>query len=350
MATAQASLFDTLPAPAAPLQRWWRLQGQARRDGRRVEPLLVTPRFVARIDAAVCPVTRMPMSGSARVVVALRPDASVAAGHLATLGRRAAAVPSGTWGDAWAQAQRLAAKAEPAAQPDLRDGDVGGDVAALDAPAWRRLAVLRSFVQALTPAEAATLPLHVLPPARLRVLSPVQGLQVAMTLALLHTDRTTRLMQLVDAADGEDLRLALRLFALTLLARRPADLHAQPPAARRHTLEDLWDDPLLQRRWSRLALRLTDEAAQGLLRRVLTGRGAKEGWRTLDLSQAIDGWDAPARMAPVRRPSRTVTSGGPEWRHEPAAPLAAPRLAPAVLAAVRGGHGADAVAAAAGVA
>lgn len=345
MATAQASLFDTLPAPAAPQQRWWRLQGQARRDGRRVEPLLVTPRFVARIDAALCPVTRMPMPPRARVVVALRHDASVAAGHLVTLGRRAAAVPPGDWRCAWAQAQDLAV--EPVARaPQAGHADGTG----LDAAAWRRLAVLRSFVQALTPAESATLPLHLLPPARLRVLSPVQGLQIATTLSLLHADRTQRLMQLVDRVDDEDRRLALRLFALTLLARRPADLDQQPPAARRQALEDLWDDPLLQRRWARLALRLTDDAAQGLLRRIHTGRGAKEGWRLLDLAQAIDGWDAPARTAPVRRPARAITAGAPEWRHEAAAPLAAPRLAPAVLAAVRGGHGADAVAPAAGVA
>jgi hypothetical protein len=308
MATAQPSLFDTLPAPAAPLQRWWRLQGQARRSGRRVEPLLVTPRFVARIDAALCPVTRAPSPPRTRVVVALRHDASVAAGHLVTLGRRAAAVRAGDWRCAWAQAQRLSADAHGKAA----DAPAGDEACGLDAAAWRRLAVLRSFVQALTPAEAATLPLHVLPPARLRVLSPVQGLQIAMTIALLAADRTQRLMELVDAVAGEDLRLALRLFALTLLARRPADLDQQPSPARRLALEDLWDDTLLQRRWERLALRLTDAAALALLHQASARRGPQDGWRPLDLAQAIDGWDAPARTAPAHRPSRAVAAGDPK--------------------------------------
>ena len=154
MATAQPSLFDS--APALPLQRWWRLQGQARRAGRRIEPLLVTPRFLARIDAAVCPVTRTSIGPRAGRVVALRDDASLAAGHLVTLGPAAAPVAGGRWQDAWAAAERQ---------------DAAGAVAceqALDAAAWRRLAVLRSFVQSPTPAEAATLPLLVLPPNRLR--------------------------------------------------------------------------------------------------------------------------------------------------------------------------------------
>lgn len=208
----QQALFDTVPAqqmPAVtPIQRWWRLQGQARRNGRRVEPLLVTPRFMARIDAARCPVTREPLRPRSAVVVPLRADAAVAAGHLATLGPVAAAavndaVDGGRWISAWAMAERLAAET-PA-----------GVRAGMDAAAWRRLAVMRSFVHPLTPAEAGTLPLLALPPNRLRVLSPVQGLQVAATLALRGADRSVRLVQLAALAGTEDTRLALRVFVLT---------------------------------------------------------------------------------------------------------------------------------------
>lgn len=334
MATAQPSLFDTLPASGAPQQRWWRLQGQARRQGRRVEPLLVTPRFLARIDTATCPVTRTPVAPRGAVVVALRPDASIAAGHLVTLGTTAAAAPAGGWQDAWAMAQAVHERGSTAQEHGL------------EAAAWRRLAVLRSFVQALAPAEAALLPLHVLPPARLRVLSPVQGLQVAMTLGLQGADRAERLSRLASLAGDEDLRLALRVFALTLLARRPAGLDGLDTTARRQALEDLWSDLLLQRRWQRLALRLDDAQAQALLLRARAAGCLGAGWRPLDLPLAIDGWDSPARSArSARRPART-----PESPHDDVSPLAAGVLAAPVLAAVRGGHRHDALASAAGVA
>ncbi len=344
MATAQPSLFDTLPPAGAAQQRWWRLQGQARRQGRRVEPLLVTPRFLARIDTPVCPVARAPVGPRSGVVVALRQDASIAAGHLATLGTVAAAAPAGGWQDAWATAQAL-----QEAGPQARE-------AGLDAAAWRRLTLLRSFVQALTPAEAALLPLHVLPPPRLRVLSPVQGLQVAMTLGLQGEDRAERLSRLAALARDEDLRLALRVFALTLLARRPAGLETLDASARRQALEDLWSDPLLQRRWQRLALRLGDEAAQALLQRAQAEGCLGTGWRPLSLPLAIDGWDTAARAPRPARPARrqppamAPAARRSEWAHDDAAPLAPAALAHPVLAAAGHGVGHDAVAAAAGVA
>lgn len=306
----QAALFDS--TPAAPLQRWWRLHGQARRQGRALEPLLVTPRFLARIDARECPVTRQPLPARQAVVVALRDDAAIAAGHLATLGPVAAAAPAGSWAGAWSVAEGLAPGA-------TQDG--------LDAGAWRRLAVLRSFVQPLAPAEAAALPLHVLPPARLRVLSPVQGLQVATTLALQEGDRAARLMALAEAAPGEDLRLALRVYALTLLARCPA----QPD---RRALEALWSDTLLQRRWQRLALRLTDGVAEALLLQARRRRLLGRGWRPLDAGLAVDGWD-------LGRPPAQCAA---DERRPAAAP---PLVARPVLGAARRRDRADAGAAAA---
>jgi hypothetical protein len=318
MATAQARLFESAPV----LQRWWRLQGQARRAGRRVEPLLVTPRFLARIHTTVCPVAREPLGPRAGQVVALREDATFAAGHLVTLGPSAAALAAGRWQDAWAMAAGLAERGA-----DSRE-------AALDAAAWRRLALLRSFVQAPTPAEAATLPLLVLPPNRLRVLSPVQGLQVAMTLALRHRDRVDQLNRLAALPADEDTRLALRIFALTLLARRPADLDRRGAIASARALEDLWADPLLQRRWQRLALRLSDDAADALLTRARRAGCLGSGWRPLDAGFAVDGWDAAARPPPQRSRS--------ESGHATLPALAAPHLVGPVLAPVRRRQRADA--------
>ena len=130
----QQALFESLPsrsapqpvAPArAPAQvqasvqaqvRWWRLQGAARRAGRPVEPLLVTPRFLARIAVSHCPFTREPLSGRDAQVLALHPQASVAAGHLVTLGALAASARPGSWTDAWAAAEQMQA-AQPGSVP-----------------------------------------------------------------------------------------------------------------------------------------------------------------------------------------------------------------------------------------
>jgi len=264
--------------PAEAQQRWWRLQGRARRDGRAVEPLLVNPRLMARIDVPRCPVSREPVAPRSRQVVPLNASADVAAGHLATMGPLAAAAASAVadWTAAWALADRLARE--------------GGQVEGLGASAWRRLAVLKSFVQPLSPAQAAALPLHVLPPARLRVLSPVQSLQVVMTLALTASDRVERLMALVDAAGGAELRATARVFVLTLLARCPADLGALSADGQRTALEDLWGDDLLQKRWQRLAGRLEDAPARAWLRRARALWADDRRWRPLSAEQATDGW------------------------------------------------------------
>ncbi|MDH4051836.1 MAG: hypothetical protein OEU93_09670 [Rubrivivax sp.] len=304
MTPAQQALFDpallpplapaALPAGRATVarQRWWRLQGEARHRGRKVEPVLVTPGLLARIDVPDCPVTRSPMDGRGVHVVALRADAAVAAGHLASLGARAAAaaegVAAGGWQAAWATAARLAG--EPGA----------ARAQGLCAAEWHRLAVLCSFVHPLTPAQAGALPLHVLPPPRLRVLSPVQALQVALTLALGGAEPARPLNHLVSLGRGSDLKDALRVFVLTLLARRPVGLESLAVGARRRVLEDLWDDPLLGRRWQRLASRLDDAQAHRLLSGARSQNLLGGGWRLMDADAAVDGWDLPDQ-GPGRR-------------------------------------------------
>lgn len=301
MRPVQATLFEPTPDLRASdardrvhqaRQRWWQLQGQARRRGRAVEPVLVTPHFLSRLDTRTCPVTRQPLASRDARVVALRADADVAAGHLALLGPAAAEALDARpgWRAAWATAERLAAA----------DGAGGGRELGLDATAWRRLAVLQAFVQPLAPAQAAWLPLLVLPPRRLRVLGATQALQVALTLALTAPGAARRLSGLAELAPDEGTRQALRVFVLTLLARSPRDLAGQAPASRRQALEDLWADPLLQHRWLRLAGRLDDATATRLLRQ---GRrqGALPGpWRPMDDEAAVDGWGlAPQAPAPT---------------------------------------------------
>lgn len=292
----QQVLFDLPCPPPAPqgvgadparagMRRWWHLQGRARRAGRPVEPVLVTPHFVRRLAAGHCPVTREPLSERSAQVQPLRRDASVAAGHLTLLGPVAAAALAARpgWTAAWTTADRLAA-ADSGRSTELGMG----------AAAWRRLALLQSFVQPLTPAQAAWLPLLVVPPPRLRVIGAAQALQVALTLALTAPGHGRRLVELAALVPDDATRLALRVFVLTLLARCPHDLSTRGQPARRHALEDLWGDPLLQRRWHRLAAGL-DEALADRLLRVGRREGALPGpWRTLDGDAAVDGWDLPA--------------------------------------------------------
>jgi hypothetical protein len=299
----QQALFDLPCPPPAPtaaaadparagMRRWWRLQGHARRAGRPVEPVLVTPHFVGRLDAGRCPVTREALSQRTAQVLPLRGDAAVAAGHLALLGPAAAAALAARpgWTAAWATADRLAA-------PDGsgRETELG-----LDGAAWRRLAVLQSFVQPISPAQAAWLPLLVLPPPRLRVIGAAQALQVALTLSLTATGRGRGLVELATRVPDDGTRLALRVFVLTLLARCPHDLAAQPWPARRCALEALWTDPLLQRRWHRLAGRLDDALATRLLRQGRRDGTLSGPWRALDDDAAVDGWELPAAHRPAR--------------------------------------------------
>jgi hypothetical protein len=142
------------------------------------------------------------------------------------------------------------------------------------------------------------LPLHVLPPPRLRVLSPVQALQVALTLALARPAAARQLSRLASLAVGSDLRDALRVFVLTLAARGPVDRESPDRLARRQALEDLWADPLVARRWQRLAGRLDDREAHRLLCLARQQHLLGTGWRLMDRDAAVDGWGLPESAHP----------------------------------------------------
>jgi hypothetical protein len=197
-------------------------------------------------------------------------------------------------------------------------------------------------VQPLTPGQAARLPLHLLPPHRLRVLSPLQGLQIAVTLALESPQRAERLCRLATLAADDDTRLTLRVLVLTLLSRCPARLELMPPPARRLALEDLWSDPLLACRWQRLALRLDDAGAGRLLVQARRQGCLGKGWRALDDAVAVDGWDLP----PTAPPRRRLESAHDRRRLA----AAAPGLAVAVLGHADRRQPADAAAATAAIA
>lgn len=282
----------------ATVRQWLALRLEAWQHGQQFETVQLTPHFLAQIDAAVCPVSRVPlMLGTGRAddatVLRLNPAAAYAAGNLAVASRAVHAAREQTGGSMdfealWSQAQRISA------------GECGA-VRELDGAAWTRLAVLASFATPLAHARAACLPLAVLPPNRVRVINPVQALQVMLTLQFVQAGYARRLLELAALMPSSEARQAFQIFMHTLLARR---LAAGPGAAQsevRRALEDSWADPLVNRRWQRLALRLGSADCERLLQRAAQRGLNAGGSRWLSDSAATDGWALPAGA-----PSRPV--------------------------------------------
>jgi hypothetical protein len=139
-------------------------------------------------------------------------------------------------------------------------------------------------------AKAAFLPLLVLPPSRLHVLNPVQALQVMLSLQFGRHGHARRCAALAAGMPTDDARHAFNSFMHTLLARRLAAGRIADALAERHALEDLWRDPLVNRRWQRLALRLTADDCERIVRTARQRGLAGTGLRWLAAEAATQGW------------------------------------------------------------
>jgi len=130
----------------------------------------------------------------------------------------------------------------------------------------------------------------VLPPNRLRVLNPVQSLQVMLSPQFTRAGHARRCAALAGLMPTAEARFAFNAFMHTLLARRLAAGRIADAVAERHAVEDLWRDPLINQRWQRLALRLTAIECERI-GRVAAERGlAGSGVRWLTAESATDGW------------------------------------------------------------
>ena len=67
----------------------------------------------------------------------------------------------------------------------------------------------------------------------------------------------------------------------------------------RRAMEDTWCDALVQRRWQRLATRLTAADCEGLLQRASQRGLVVGGSRWLSRESATEGWAMPAPAARV---------------------------------------------------
>ena len=264
--------------------RWWlQLRVHAWLRGRAFELGDVTPHYLGQIEVSHCPITRRPLVQAETSVDRVNDHAGYAAGNLATMSLQANRAKGALgWRAAWQRAQQAEA----------------GPVDGLDAAAWTRLAVLISFVMPLPQAEAACLPLRVLPPNRLRLLNPVQGLQALVTRELARPDGTQRLRALAALLGDEALRADFHRWLSAMLPRRLAAGQGADARQLRDALEDAWADTRVNRCWQRFALQLDEDAVQSLLQRCADGvldrtPGVAAGgprWMLHEKATATEGW------------------------------------------------------------
>lgn len=268
--------------PTRSTRHWLSLRLQAWQQGWAFESVQVTPHLLARLEVPSCPVTQSALTDglggdSDGVVARLNPAAAVAAGNLAMISAGAQrALGTRDWAGAWARAEQI-------------EATDGAAVEGLDAAAWRRLAVLTSFATPMSHAQAARLPLLVLPPNRLRLLNPIQALQAMLTLQFCDAGYARRLVALAALMPSSDARQAFQILMHTLLARRLAAGPVLDDSAARRAMAGAWTDTLVQRRWLRLAERLDAQACEQLLQRAAK-RGLSGGSRWLSDESATEGW------------------------------------------------------------
>ena len=310
----RASFGNRTLKPTRHVRKWLQLRLQAWKRGRAFEGVQVTPNYLAQIDTERCPITRQTLTHATGAdtdgsVDRVYNDAAYAAGNLAVISLRANQAKADM---RWDEARTLAVLAEA-----RTTGAGAGTADGLSSAEWARLAILMSFVTSLPHEVAATLPLLVLPPNRLRLLNPIQGLQALITLQLTHPGFAARSAQLAALMPSKELRSDYQLLFHSLLPRawdggRPVDAQLL-----RERLEDAWRSPLVLRRWQRFARQLSAEQAEALVQRAVARglAGRAQQVQVHAVAQATEGWaletggyEAPtaATRAPRRTPARRV--------------------------------------------
>lgn len=314
----RAVFGQRLPRSSRHVRKWLQLRLHAWRRGRHFETHQVTPHYLAQIDTERCPVSRVALTRATGLdtdasVDRVFNDAGYAAGNLAVLSTRVNTAKASL---RWDEARLMAVMAETRTH-----GPQAGTVDGLGAPEWARLAVLMSFVTALPHEVAASLPLLVLPPNRLRLLNPIQGLQTLITRLLLapgYVERSERLAALLPSGEA---RRDFRLVFLSLLPHawdRSRGAAGTLLAERRERLEDAWRCPVLLRRWQRLARHLDAAQAEAIVEQAMRqnlGGGesrltvhsqavATEGWALETRGYAVSTPGAQAQVVPLLRAHR----------------------------------------------
>lgn len=263
--------------PSRHTQLWLQLRTHAWARGRSFEDVQVTPNYLQQITVDYCPILRQPLLGQASID-RVRNDAGYAAGNLAMMsaGANAAKAAHG-----WAGANEIAGS--------VNDGPFKR-IAGLGPAEWQRVAVLCSFVTELSHEEAATIPLHLLPPNRLRLFNPIQALQALVTRQLATPGWSARLARIEALLPGDALRADFNRF-LMALAPRVLRVGALTEAQDiRWALEDAWSDALVQKRWVRFALQLDAAQAERLVQRAAAKRLSTVHVQRHARLTATEGW------------------------------------------------------------
>lgn len=261
-------------------RQWLALRLRAWRENVTFDEQAVTANYLGQIQAEHCPVLRTPLGGApgspdAAVVERVNLQASYAAGNLVVMSAQAAVARRGV-------------DLQHAVRRSRQCESTGDSIQGLDAGAWWRVAALASFAQPLSLAEAAALPLALMPPNRVRLLNAAQGLQALLTQTFASPGWSKRCLALAQRLPEHTLRQDFNLF---VGAMAPRVLEAESaPRARRQALEDAWLHERVQRRWQHFILSLGLQGTQALLS---TASGmAWPGLRVQELSasQATEAW------------------------------------------------------------
>ncbi len=302
-------------------RQWLALRLRAWREGVAFDEQAVTPNYLGQIQSSHCPVLRVALGGApgkadAAVIERINPQAGYAAGNLVVLSAQVAAARQGV---DLQQAVRLARQCESS----------GESAQGLGSAAWWRVAALTSYAQPLLLAEAAALPLALMPPNRVRLLNAAQGLQALLTQTFASAGWSTRCLALAQRLPAHTPRQDFNLF---VGAMAPRVLEAdQAPRARRWALEDAWLHERVQRRWQHFILSLGAQGTQALLSAATEMKWPGLRVHAHSAAQATEAWGLPDPLqgtSPSQPPKPVlsrVTAAPPQPR---AARSNRPRTAP----------------------
>lgn len=290
----RASFGARTLAPTRHTRKWLQLRLNAWRRGRVFEGMQVTPNYLRQIDVARCPITRELLTQatctpSDASIDRVRNDAGYAAGNLVVMSTRANAAKGDADFDAALAQMRQAEAAESAGAPAPRSARQPVD-GVLTPAEWARVAVLCSFVTELPHAQAAALPLLVLPPNRLRLFNSVQALQALVTRQLAQPGWSARVARLAALLPGKSVRRDFHVFINALLPRVIEAGPQRDAHAVRWTLEDAWRNALVLRCWKRLALQLDAAQAERIVLRASSLHLCDRSAVATRLEQATEGW------------------------------------------------------------
>ena len=265
------------------VHQWLQLNQRAWLDGAGIDAVQVAPAFLRRIATGACPVTREDFGKVQPAPMAVWHEAGCVAGNLALLSPRAA---------------RVLARVDARSAIAQADSMAGDDVhAGLTTREWARLATLLSFVTPLPHGLVAGRAMPLLPPPRLRLLNPAQGLQCLIGLQAPGAGQARRDGLLAALMPHAEARYALADLQSTMLARRKAPARAGDLRAQREAIEDLWADGLVHRRWQRLVSRLSEADCESIVRVAVARGAAGDRVQWLPATAATDGWGSGAACA-----------------------------------------------------